>query len=115
MAFSKKPLSAPPPPPAAKTTEEIRYELGHFEKELLDSINAEPELTLGKKYGYGSIPDGEIKMMIRYQAITLHNLPYRHTRVVPQQMRWWMEKMRLVRELRDRRHYAQQKAQEAVA
>jgi hypothetical protein len=101
--------------PKAQTTEEIRYELGNFEKELVEAIRAEPGFDLGHKYGYGSISDGELKMMVRYQAITLHDLPYWHTRVCPQQVRWWMEKMRLVREVRDRRHYAQQKAQEAVA
>ena len=54
-------------------------------------------------------------MMIRYQAITLHDLPYRHTRISPPAMRWWMDKMRLVRELRDRRYYAQRKEQELAA
>jgi hypothetical protein len=53
--------------------------------------------------------------MMRYGAITLHDLPYPHTRVSPQQMRWWLEKMRLACELRDRRHYAEKKAQETAA
>jgi hypothetical protein len=54
-------------------------------------------------------------MMIRYQAITLHDLLYPHTRVVPQNMRWWLEKMRLVRDLRERRYYVQCKEQEHIA
>ena len=49
--LKKQTITPSPPTPASKTTEQIRYELGNFEKEIQEDIAAEPGFTLGKKFG----------------------------------------------------------------